>query len=74
MRAKKTQDNENNSLKFQKVENDTHSDNFKNFFGDWEKDPENASKIVDREGEPMVVYHQTANDFTVFDPRHKKRY
>ena len=21
--------------KFQKVENDTHSDNFKNFFGDW---------------------------------------
>ena len=69
--SKKTQENENNSLKFQKVENDTHSDNFKNFFGDWEKDPENASKIVDREGEPMVVYHQTANDFTVFDPRHK---
>lgn len=58
-------------VRFQKIEGDTHSDNFKNFFGDWEKDPENASKIVDSEGEPMVVYHQTANDFTVFDPRHK---
>lgn len=45
--------------------------NFKNFFGDWEKDPENSSKIVDENGEPMVVYHQTGNDFTVFDPRHK---
>ena len=32
--------------------------NFKNWFGDWENDPENASKVVDPEtGEPMVVYH-----------------
>ena len=57
--------------KFQKVGDDTHSDNFKNFFGDWEKEPEKASKIVDKDGKPMVVYHQTDNDFTVFDPRHK---
>ena len=32
---------------------------FKAWFGDWEKDPENASKVVDRNGEPMVVYHGT---------------
>ncbi len=33
--------------------------NFKNWFGDWEKDPEHASKVVDENGEPKVVYHQT---------------
>lgn len=32
---------------------------FKAWFGDWEKDPENASKVVDENGEPMVVYHGT---------------
>ena len=31
--------------------------NFKNWFGDWENDPENASKVVDENGEPMVVWH-----------------
>lgn len=30
---------------------------FKQWFGDWEKDPENASKVVDKNGEPLVVYH-----------------
>jgi hypothetical protein len=30
---------------------------FKNWFGDWEKDPKNASKVVDENGEPLVVYH-----------------
>ena len=33
--------------------------NFKNWFGDWINDPENASKVVDENGEPKVVYHQT---------------
>ncbi len=32
---------------------------FKAWFGDWEKDPENASKVVDENGEPLVVYHGT---------------
>jgi len=31
--------------------------NFKNWFGDWENDQSNASKIVDENGEPLVVYH-----------------
>ena len=33
--------------------------NFKSWFGDWENDPENASKVVDENGEPRVVYHGT---------------
>lgn len=32
---------------------------FKKWFGDWENDPENASKVVDKNGEPLVVYHGT---------------
>jgi hypothetical protein len=41
--------------------------NFKGWFGDWESDPKNASKIVDKNGEPMVVYHGTRKDkFSVF--------
>ena len=32
---------------------------FKAWFGDWENDPEHASKVVDENGEPLVVYHQT---------------
>ena len=31
--------------------------NFKRWFGDWENDPANASKVVDENGEPLVVYH-----------------
>ena len=29
---------------------------FKKWFGDWENDPANASKVVDENGEPLVVY------------------
>jgi hypothetical protein len=39
---------------------------FKKWFGDWEKDPDNASKVVDKNGEPLVVYHGTNSDFTKF--------
>jgi hypothetical protein len=42
---------------------------FKNWFGDWENDPKNASKIVDENGEPMVTYHGSAADFNVFDKK-----
>jgi hypothetical protein len=40
---------------------------FKAWFGDWENDPENASKVVDDNGEPLVVYHYSPNEFTIFD-------
>lgn len=32
---------------------------FKAWFGDWENDPKNASKVIDENGEPLVVYHGT---------------
>ena len=43
------------------------TDAFKKWFGDWENDAVNASKIVDENGEPLVVYHGSEEDFTVFD-------
>lgn len=33
--------------------------------------PKSASKVVNEDGTPKVVYHQTAEDFTVFEPRHQ---
>lgn len=46
---------------------DVRTDNFKKFFGDWENDPENASKVVDENGEPKVMYHGSGDEkFTEF--------
>lgn len=42
--------------------------NFINWFGDWINDSANASKVVDENGEPLVVYHGTLTpDITTFD-------
>jgi len=30
---------------------------FKEWFGDWENDLDNSSQVVDKNGEPLVVYH-----------------
>ena len=40
---------------------------FKQWFGDWENDPVNASKILDENGEPLVLYHGARSDFWAFD-------
>ena len=41
---------------------------FKDWFGDWENDPDNSSKVVDENGEPMVVYRGfIGGDFNIFD-------
>lgn len=41
---------------------------FKAWFGDWENDTKNASKVVDENGEPRVVYHgSSAPGITTFD-------
>jgi hypothetical protein len=39
---------------------------FKNWFGDWENDPVNASKVVDENGEPLVCFHGSNREFNVF--------
>lgn len=56
-----------NSVKENTSDAQTKSDNFKQWFGDWENDPENASKVVNDDGTPKVVYHGTNSDFTTFD-------
>ena len=49
----------------------TLSPDFKRWFGDWENDPENASKVVNEDGTPKVVYHGTLHGgFNVFGGRH----
>jgi hypothetical protein len=40
---------------------------FKKWFGDWENSPETASKVVDINGEPMVVWRGESKDFNVFE-------
>ena len=39
---------------------------FKAWFGNWENDPASASKVVDENGEPMVMYHGTGREFYTF--------
>ena len=41
---------------------------FKKWFGDWEKNPETASKVIDENGEPLVVWHgsKSNQNFNVF--------
>lgn len=47
---------------------------FKDWFGDWENDPENASKVVDENGEPKVVYHgsRSKSRINVFEEMYEK--
>lgn len=40
--------------------------NFINWFGDWINNPSEASKVVDENGEPLVVYHYTNDNLTEF--------
>lgn len=40
---------------------------FKDWFGDWENDPNDSSRIVDENGEPKVVYHGTYSKFETFN-------
>lgn len=50
--------------KFQSV---TQTKQFKRWFGDWEAYPKAASKVVNKDGTPRIVYHYTNGDFTVFN-------
>ena len=43
--------------------------NFKKWFGDWENNPNSASKVVDENGLPLVVYHGTDADFNEFSSK-----
>ena len=49
-----------------KLNNVTQSQQFKRWFGDWQNHPENASKVVNEDGTPKVVYHGTNAEFNTF--------
>ncbi len=50
-----------------KISETVQSQQFKRWFGDWQNDPVHASKVVNEDGTPKVVYHGTNAEFTVFD-------
>lgn len=47
--------------------NSVRTSEFKKWFGDWENNPNDASKVIDNNGEPMVVYHTSDAEFSKFD-------
>lgn len=54
------------NMKFQNV---TETQQFKRWFGDWMKHPNKASKIVNPDGTPKVMYHGSPAQFTIFDKK-----
>ena len=45
----------------------TESQQFMRWFGNWKKFPKNASKVVNKDGTPRIVYHYTNSEFWSFD-------
>lgn len=54
-----------------KINKITQSKQFIRWFGDWQNSPAKANKVVDNNGEPLVLYHQTEKEFTTFDTKQK---
>lgn len=55
-----------------KINKITQSQQFIRWFGDRQNHPETASKVVDGNGESLVVYHQTKADFTIFNTHNER--
>lgn len=53
-----------------KESNSIYSDAFKNWFGDWENDSRNASKMVDKNGRPLVCFHGSYANFDTFEMKY----
>ena len=49
--------------------NQVRTPEFKKWFGDWENNPKNASKVIDENGEPLVMYHGSLGEFDEFESR-----
>lgn len=50
-----------------KFQNVTQTKQFKRWFGNWDTHPKAASKVVNEDGTPRIVYHGTTENFTVFE-------
>lgn len=55
-----------------RLNNVTESLQFKRWFGDWQNNPKKASKVVNADGTPKVMYHGSPAQFTVFDKNKAK--
>jgi hypothetical protein len=60
------QPNKEEALKFWAQ---VYTPSFKEWFGDWENSPSDASKVVDENGEPLLVYHGSDSPITTFEIR-----
>ncbi len=49
------------------ISTNTQSQQFLRWFGDWLNHPKDASKVVNDDGSPKVVYHGTNSEFWTFD-------
>lgn len=62
-----TDKNANINMRFENV---TQTQQFKNWFGDWEsgnRNNKNVSKVTDSDGKPKKLYHQTGTEIEEFD-------
>ena len=50
----------------------TETQQFRKWFGDWLKHPKTASKIINNDGTPKIMYHGSPAQFTIFDKKKAK--
>lgn len=62
---------DSNSPVKQKIGSVTESQQFKRWFGDWQNDPANASKVVNGDGTPKRLYRYTNLEDTVIKPDYR---
>ena len=56
-----------------KAKAQVYSEDFKNWFGDWQKgesETNSVSKVIDANGEPLIVYHGGPDEIRTFDERY----
>ena len=66
-----TQQAENVNGILKSSRNQTKTENFKSWFGDWQNDPANASKVVNADGTPKRLYRYTNLEDTVIKPDYR---
>ena len=47
------------------------TDEFKNWFGDWKNNSNDASKVIDENDEPLIVYHGSSDTFDKFNKKYR---
>jgi hypothetical protein len=63
--------NGNKSNLSKKLYEYVRTDEFKNWFGDWENNPNGSSKVIDENDEPLIVYHGSEGMFDKFNKKYR---